>query len=590
MIGSEPGGSSTKHPDASGWDVVVIAIWIGLLLGFAQVSFLAYRVLRHILTWHGRQAVWMIPAGETAAFLVVGILLVLAGRYFNRLRTWGGVVGVLVFLAVLGLLVEFDRLHPLSNFMVAGGIGAVAGRIAGRWPRHVRRVAGWTVPPLLALVVVLAIGLNLWLFARERGALSPTGPGAPNVLLIVLDTVRAAELSLYGYEHPTTPNLERFARRGVRFDRAIATAPWTLPTHATLFTGRLGSEHGADWNVPLDGTFPTVAEFLAEHGYRTGGFVANEGYGGWHTGLGRGFSRYEDYDMSLRDWTNASVLIEPLTELGFIEDRMPSDRRTASDISASFLAWQAKHPQPFFAFLNYYDAHIPYVAPEPFRTRFGAAQSAEGMGAITRWLTEYDEHPTEQDIQQAKAAYGAAIAYIDAELGALFGELERRHVLDNTLVIVTADHGEEFGEHGILDHGNSLYLPSLHVPLVLVHSARIPSGQVVESFVSLRDVPVTIAALLGLEKPPFSGSPLPVRLATGLLAEARPATIHAEVSFVPRVPEFYPVSKGDMRSIIRDSLHVIVNGDGRREIYDVVRDPWEQNDLAGEIAPLRAGS
>ena len=130
-------------------------------------------------------------------------------------------------------------------------------------------------------------------------AFRETAPSAANVILIVLDTVRAESLSLYGYHRDTTPNLTRLAARGVRFDRAFATAPWTAPSHASMFTGRWCHELSVGWNRPLDGTSPTLAEFLGARGYATAGFVANTTYCSYETGLDRGFAHYEDYDVTL---------------------------------------------------------------------------------------------------------------------------------------------------------------------------------------------------------------------------------------------------------------------------------------------------
>src|SRR5262249_1413595 len=124
--------------------------------------------------------------------------------------------------------------------------------------------------------------------------------GAKNVLLIVLDTVRAQSLSLYGYSRDTTPNLRRIAARGVRFDQALSTAPWTAPSHASMFTGRWPHELSIGWSRPLDATHPTLAEFLSARGYKTAGFVANTTYCSYETGLDRGFARYDDYDVTPR--------------------------------------------------------------------------------------------------------------------------------------------------------------------------------------------------------------------------------------------------------------------------------------------------
>ena len=138
--------------------------------------------------------------------------------------------------------------------------------------------------------------------ARERSSLA--SGGAPNVLLVVLDTVRADRLSLYGYPRPTSRTLEKLARQGIRFDEARATAPWTLASHASMFTGRWPSELDVRWLTPLRGRFPTVAEYLGSHGFATAGFAANTGYCSYDTGLDRGFTHFEDYDLNFHRRTS----------------------------------------------------------------------------------------------------------------------------------------------------------------------------------------------------------------------------------------------------------------------------------------------
>ena len=133
---------------------------------------------------------------------------------------------------------------------------------------------------------------------ERREARRPLPPAdSPNVLLIVLDTVRADHLSLYGYHRATTPMLERLAKRGIRFDEVRATAPWTLPSHASMFTGRWPHELGVEWMTPLRGKFPTLAEYLGSHGYATAGFAANTLFCSYDTGIDRGFTHYEDYEL-----------------------------------------------------------------------------------------------------------------------------------------------------------------------------------------------------------------------------------------------------------------------------------------------------
>ena len=170
---------------------------------------------------------------------------------------------------------------------------------------------------MLGLVLALAgfVFVGEWLkLARESGRPLPPA-NSPNVLLIVLDTVRADRLSLYGYERPTTPNLERLSKRGIRFDRARATAPWTLASHASMFTGHWPHELVTEWMTPLQGNLPMLAEYLGAHGYATAGFVANVLYCSQNSGLARGFTHYEDYILEKLAPLRTSGLVERTTTM-----------------------------------------------------------------------------------------------------------------------------------------------------------------------------------------------------------------------------------------------------------------------------------
>ena len=214
---------------------------------------------------------------------------------------------------------------------------------------------------------------------------------SPNILLIVLDTVRADRLSLCGYERPTSPNLERLSKRGIRFDNARATAPWTLASHASMFTGHWPHDIGARWQTPLRGNLPTLAEYVGAHGYATAGFVANLVYCSRDSGLARGFTHYEDYVLERLAPLRTSIVVEqlttmiaqtinvfnivalhPLREL-VIRWFAINQRKDAATINRAFLAWLTDRPQPdrpFFAFLNILDAHYPYKLPDGAPHRF----------------------------------------------------------------------------------------------------------------------------------------------------------------------------------------------------------------------------
>ena len=305
------------------------------------------------------------------------------------------------------------------------------------------------------------------------------------MLLVVLDTVRADRLSLYGYERPTTPALERLAKRGIRFDEARATAPWTLPSHASFFTGRWPHELDVKWLTPLSGNFPTLAEHLGSRGYATAGFVANTLYCSYETGLDRGFTHYEDYVLEgLMPFRTAWIVdhvLQMISDWGVFVGRTfdvgpfrPSQeswiaslfvverRKDAGAIDREFVDWLAHRREPgrpFFAFLNFYDAHAPYVLPHRAEYRFGLKprRAADFLFLVEDWdsIDKSKLRPVYRKL--ALDSYDNCLAYLDERLGELFDELETRGVLDRTLVIVTADHGEGLGEHDLFDHGESLY-------------------------------------------------------------------------------------------------------------------------------------
>ena len=268
-------------------------------------------------------------------------------------------------------------------------------------------------------------------FARRRAAASrlrcpPEVRTAPNVLLVVLDTVRADHLSLYGYGRETSPNLSRLARRGVTFEQARSTAPWTLPSHASMMTGRWPHELSTGINGPLDETHRTLAESLAAQGYATAGFVANATYCGIETGLGRGFAHFEDHELSLADvlWTSA-LGQRVILQATFPPERRargnPNDyhRKDAASIRRDMLAWVLRQgDRPFFAFLNLYDAHDPYIPPADFQRRFSSgAGSAADMAILERWFISDKKKLTSREIQFVLDAYDDGIAYLDEQLG-----------------------------------------------------------------------------------------------------------------------------------------------------------------------------
>jgi arylsulfatase A-like enzyme len=239
--------------------------------------------------------------------------------------------------------------------------------------------------------------------------------------------------------------------------------------------------------------------------------------------------------------------------------------------------WLGRHTdRPVFAFVNYFDAHGPYNPPAPFDSIFDARSRRlnPDLHSTTEW--------TGDEIAAQQRAYEASIAYLDQMLGQLFAGLRERGLLENTIIVVTADHGEEFHEHGVMEHGNSLYRNAVHVPLLVVWPGHLLAGAVVPAPVSLREVAHTLAATAAPEAVnPFPGRPLTRFLQPG---GGTSDTILIAVSYASGLPESYPVSSGPLRSAVRDSLRFIVDSAGREELYDQRRDPDERHNLVADPA------
>ena len=463
--------------------VLLVAIWIGLNAGFLDLVLLVIRNRLFTSDFHrlGDHFRWIIPAGVGLLVLAPGIAL--AGVAFvSRGRVdLGWVIGILAFIGFLDVCARLP-VELWAGLLLSGGLAVqLAWLVAVRrepFLLFVHRTTPLLIGATLAILLVSS-GVRAWSEYRALAKLPSPPSDAGNVLLIVWDTVRTGNLSLHGYGRRTSPNLERLANRGVRFDNAFATAPWTLPSHSSLFTGRWPHELTAGWISPLDGTHGTLAEYLTAHGYDTAGFVANLDYCGRETGLSRGFAHYEDYPIVLSDvftryiglgsrldlLTPASVINRLVKKyFGDSYDVIPRSNEHAKNARAvnrsflDWLSWQRRRSRPFFAFLNYNDAHSPYEVPDRSIPAFGLRPvSYVDRATLKSWDTLDKTKVSQAHVQMANDVYDDSIFYLDRQLKILLDELERRGVLGETLVIVTSDHGEHLGDHGLFFHGCSLY-------------------------------------------------------------------------------------------------------------------------------------
>lgn len=593
--------------------LLLTALWFGAIAGGFELavvliqSFVDPRISMDMLR-RNRHYVWMIPLANMLIFAIVGFLTAVLARIRPRAANWLA-WRISIALTALALLLNIEGLYAIASATLALGIAAIAAPWIERRAARLVRIARHSLPVLGgALIVLTALWYGRVTSAEERAlaALPSARPGLPNVLLIVLDDVRASSMSLYGRARPTTPNLERLARRGVLFSHARPTASWTLPSHASMFTGMWPYSLSVGWDRPLDSTYPTLAETLSRAGYATAGFVGNTYYGNALYGLGRGFARYEDnYEneaVSIFELIrSSSVGKRILQSLGYsmhVAQGGTSLRKSAAMINRDILGWidNQREDRPFFAFLNYYDAHSPFQPPGNEGPRFGygaipGRQQVEILKRLHRLQTSTllpGDGAPETIEREATAvwrdSYESCIAYLDRQIGVLFDELERRGLLDETLVIITSDHGEHLKERGFCGHGLSLYRPEVHVPLVIIPPTGAAAGRTVAAPVSLRDLAATTIDLVGLGgSQRFPGQSLArfwqadgaeSAVATPLLAEVDHQTNHAPASNVP-------ASLGAVKSVVADGKVYIRNGDGREELYDLIADPLEVNNLAG---------
>jgi arylsulfatase A-like enzyme len=445
---------------------------------------------------------------------------------------------------------------------------------------------------VLGLLAALSSGRQWAQEYREVSGLAAPPPGARNVVLIVWDTVRAYNLTSDRYPRRTTPNLERWARQGVRYQLAVAPAPWTYPSHSCFLTGQWPYKLNSQRDHVLDSPDPTLAEYLTRRGYQTAGFAANTNYLSYETGLDRGFTHFEDYPLTLwsffaRTAPGHWILQKILSQIDLYNLKWFLTRsRDAHEINDAFLDWlpRRRPDRPFFAFLNYFDAHAPYVPPPRHPVRFGIApKTADDYRLLHDFeFADKDKIPV-RNILMARDCYDHCIAFLDEQLGKLLAALERQHLLDNTLVIITSDHGEAFGDHHVYGHGETLYLDEIWVPLVIL-SPGAPAGRVVGAPVSLRDLPATVVDQLGLaDGSPFPGHSLAAcwRLRPGekppelspALSEQAKAT-----AFEPQT-EHGPSPRAFQMSLVAKGRHYIRDHAGSEHLYDFNSDPYEQINL-----------
>ncbi|MHB1560940.1 MAG: sulfatase [Isosphaeraceae bacterium] len=580
---------------------VLLAIALGLCGGYLDVGFIVLK--RFLLNPEGyyrspRDFPWTVPLGHAALLVIPGLLIALASWLSRgRMSVFAG-VWLMATLAMWSALLRLP-IHAAGSLLLAAGIGRQAALMApGLDPRRTRALAAGVVVVLAAF----AAGTSGWDFWRERRAVSaltapPLGARARNVVLVVWDTVRAYNLGSYGYPRPTTPNLDRWMRRGVMYSLALAPAPWTYPSHTSLLTGQWPLRLDTQWKMKLETADSTLAEYLASRGYHTAGFVGNTNCCTYESRLDRGFLHYEDYTLTpwslltrtvAGDWIARKAL--RLTGLAYLEKWVGLQARDASAINRAFFDWldhRRRGDRPFFAFLNEFDAHEPYIPSDAVMGRFGMRpRTARERSMLLDFVGIPRPSLTMHDVSMARDCYDDCIAELDRQLGRLLDELGRRGLLADTDVIVTSDHGEAFGNHGRFGHAHSVLFEEVGVPLVIL-SAEAPPGRVVAAPVSLSDIPATVVDRLGLaEGSPFPGRSLAAgwRGKAGSGSAAAPPVTPAFSEQASRHDDGPQAGPGGLRpgfqmSLVAGDRHYIRDGLGRERLFDLAADPFEMTDI-----------
>jgi arylsulfatase A-like enzyme len=370
------------------------------------------------------------------------------------------------------------------------------------------RRSWWPIVGMGGLLLLVTAAIPNTRAASNVSLPSSRQPAKCNVLLITMDTVRADHLSIYGYQRDTTPYLRDFARRATVYRRMIATADYTLPTHASIFTGLYPSWHGAYATPteypdgrPLGSNRVTLAKVLESNGYRTSAVVANYGFLHRSFGLDQGFDAYlspmpalSDSRSYLRELFGRFLALAGMS--GVYQDSV-----RASDINRRAFAFleDAKSGHPFLLFLNYMDAHSPYTPPSPFDKRF--------PGKNRYYLPpRYKELKQMERLDVAErnhliSQYDGGIAYLDKEIGSLLNRLRDLGLYENTLIVITADHGEAFGEKNQFSHGNGrLDQANVHVPLIVKYPGQDRAEQS-DALASEIDLMPTVLDIAGIAPP-----------------------------------------------------------------------------------------
>ncbi len=437
----------------------------------------------------------------------------------------------------------------------------------------------------------------------------------PNILFIILDATRADACSCYGNPFSTTPALDQLATEGTLFEQAISPAPWTLPALASLFTGLYPSQTGIYTKRKLDKSFLSLPTLLKQAGYRTFG-ISNNDWMSVDFGLQQGFdvmhklwqliqTKEDITTLSLTENDPANLLAQALPKRLLSGNMVKNVLNTffyrygrrfrdygASRTLSPLARWIREQGEPWFAFVHYFDSHLEYKPPIKWARRFvHNGEQAEKFLKADQWRITWRhiaglDRLSASQLETWRELYLAEVAYTDYYMGQLIDWLRETGCLDNTLVIVTADHGENLGEHNLLNHQYCVYDTLLHVPLVIRYPALFARGQRMTALVQTLDLFATMLEVAGVDP-----QPVPSRT---LLSDAAPPFIISEYG-TPHPPHpgalaRFGLTRSDLirfergfTSIRMDNWKLIIGTDAAVELYNLEHDPREEDNLVARF-------
>jgi len=599
-------------PEGDNWvqilEFTLISIFSGLALGGLSVYILRTNIRNSTLAAAGISLVFWVCVLLNSALWINSTLM--SEERFWKPASLFSTLGLLLVVSLLAI-----GIYRLSRFLLH------------KYATRSTRQAGWallTVAAAAAIAISSVGPFNLdGSTANEAAAASPTGGSKtagsttplewmPNILLIVMDTVRADHLSCYGYELNTTPNIDMIASEGILFENVIAEAPWTLPSHASMFTSTFPTDHNTTaehrW---LEDDFETIAELLHSLGYRTFGY-SNNPFVAQETNLDQGFDTFitTPFGRTQHDVEEDTELPELLRLKQYIDRLFQGNDGATSDIVLDdgaqktnevvkeWIADADQSEEPFFIFINYMEAHTPYHAPaeysRPYLPDNVSLSRAEWVNQDSATYIAEATYMTSEDFTILNALYDGEITYLDYRMGQLFDYLRQLDILDDTVLIICSDHGENIGDHNLIGHQLSIHDTLLHVPLIIRYPERFDGGVRIDEQVQLADLFPTITDIIRfyredqgeirgysllrlLRKPQSTPAVSEYELFATVLENLRKVNPQFDTSKYAR----------RLKSVRDGDYKYIWASDGRDELYNVRLDPGELNNII-ESEPEKA--